>query len=301
MAIYKLIPSLKEYIWGGEKLKEYRTTNLNSIAESWELSFHESGLSCVNIEGEIIPLCDVVSKEELGENVKQFPFFPVLIKLIDAKENLSIQVHPSDDYALVNENSFGKTEMWYVVSSEEKCGLYVGLKENEKKENLNRYLLEGTILDHLNFYEVKEGDCYFIPSGTIHAIGKGVTILEIQQNSNLTYRLFDYNRLDKNGNARELHIDKAMRVVDLNKYEYIKKEGSLLGKCKYFTSYKKDAIVDKEIYEEDSFVSITFISGSGKINGINYKKFDSFFITCKEKCVIDGDGNYILTKVEKYE
>ena len=92
MAIYKLIPSLKEYIWGGEKLKEYRTTNLNSIAESWELSFHESGLSCVNIEGEIIPLCDVVSKEELGENVKQFPFFPVLIKLIDAKENLSIQV-----------------------------------------------------------------------------------------------------------------------------------------------------------------------------------------------------------------
>ena len=110
---------------------------------------------------------------------------------------------------LKNENSFGKTEMWYVISALEGAGLYVGFKENENKENVKKYLHDGTILDHLNFFKVKAGDCYFIPSGTIHAIGKGVTLIEIQQNSNLTYRLYDYNRVDKNGLKRPLHIEKA--------------------------------------------------------------------------------------------
>lgn len=298
MAIYKLIPALKDYIWGGTNLKKYRKTDLDIISESWELSFHQDGLSKVEIDNKLVNLSDVVKKEDLGEKVSNFPFFPVLIKLIDAKENLSVQVHPSDEYALKNENSFGKTEMWYVISALEGAGLYVGFKENENKENVEKYLHDGTILDHLNFFKVKPGDCYFIPSGTIHAIGKGVTLIEIQQNSNLTYRLYDYNRVDKNGLKRPLHIEKALNVIDYNKYQKEEKRDNLLGKCKYFTSYKLDASIDKKIYYKDSFTSITFLSGEGKINNLDYKKFDSFFISAGEECLLKGNGTYILTRVE---
>lgn len=298
MAIYKLIPALKDYIWGGTNLKKYRKTDLDIISESWELSFHQDGLSKVEIDNKLVNLSDVVKKEDLGEKASNFPFFPVLIKLIDAKENLSVQVHPSDEYALKNENSFGKTEMWYVISALEGAGLYVGFKENENKENVEKYLHDGTILDHLNFFKVKPGDCYFIPSGTIHAIGKGVTLIEIQQNSNLTYRLYDYNRVDKNGLKRPLHIEKALNVIDYNKYQKEEKRDNLLGKCKYFTSYKLDASIDKKIYYKDSFTSITFLSGEGKINNLDYKKFDSFFISAGEECLLKGNGTYILTRVE---
>lgn len=298
MAIYKLIPALKDYIWGGTNLKKYRKTDLDIISESWELSFHQDGLSKVEIDNKLVNLSNVVKKEDLGEKVSNFPFFPVLIKLIDAKENLSVQVHPSDEYALKNENSFGKTEMWYVISALEEAGLYVGFKENENKENVEKYLHDGTILDHLNFFKVKAGDCYFIPSGTIHAIGKGVTLIEIQQNSNLTYRLYDYNRVDKSGLKRPLHIEKALNVIDYNKYQKEEKRDNLLGKCKYFTSYKLDASIDKKIYYKDSFTSITFLSGEGKINNLDYKKFDSFFISAGEECLLKGNGTYILTRVE---
>lgn len=298
MAIYKLIPALKDYIWGGTNLKKYRKTDLDIISESWELSFHQDGLSKIEIDNKLVNLSDVVKKEDLGENASNFPFFPVLIKLIDAKENLSVQVHPSDEYALKNENSFGKTEMWYVISALEGAGLYVGFKEDENKENVEKYLHDGTILDHLNFFKVKEGDCYFIPSGTIHAIGKGVTLIEIQQNSNLTYRLYDYNRVDKNGLKRPLHIEKALNVIDYNKYQKEEKRDNLLCKCKYFTSYKLDASIDKKIYYKDSFTSITFLSGEGKINNLDYKKFDSFFISAGEECLLKGNGTYILTRVE---
>lgn len=298
MAIYKLIPALKDYIWGGTNLKKYRKTDLDIISESWELSFHQDGLSKIEIDNKLVNLSDVVKKEDLGEKASNFPFFPVLIKLIDAKENLSVQVHPSDEYALKNENSFGKTEMWYVISALEGAGLYVGFKEDENKENVEKYLHDGTILDHLNFFKVKEGDCYFIPSGTIHAIGKGVTLIEIQQNSNLTYRLYDYNRVDKNGLKRPLHIEKALNVIDYNRYQKEEKRDNLLGKCKYFTSYKLDASIDKKIYYKDSFTSITFLSGEGKINNLDYKKFDSFFISAGEECLLKGNGTYILTRVE---
>lgn len=298
MAIYKLIPALKDYIWGGTNLKKYRKTDLDIISESWELSFHQDGLSKVEIDNKLVNLSSVVKKEDLGEKVSNFPFFPVLIKLIDAKENLSVQVHPSDEYALKNENSFGKTEMWYVISALEGAGLYVGFKENENKENVEKYLHDGTILDHLNFFKVKAGDCYFIPSGTIHAIGKWVTLIEIQQNSNLTYRLYDYNRVDKNGLKRPLHIEKALNVIDYNKYQKEEKRDNLLGKCKYFTSYKLDASIDKKIYYKDSFTSITFLSGEGKINNLDYQKFDSFFISAGEECLLKGNGTYILTRVE---
>ena len=188
--------------------------------------------------------------------------------------------------------------MWYVISASEGAGLYVGFKEKENKENVEKYLRDGTILEHLNFFKVKPGDCYFIPSGTIHAIGKGVTLIEIQQNSNLTYRLYDYNRTDKNGLKWPLHIEKALNVIDYNEYNKEQESSNLLGKCKYFSSYKCDASIDKKIYCKDSFVSITFLSGEGKINGFDYKKFDSFFISANQECLLEGNGIYILTKVE---
>ena len=142
-----------------------------------------------------------IKKDDLGTNVSAFTFFPCLIKLIDSASPLSVQVHPSDEYALKNENSYGKTEMWYILDHEKDAGIYVGFKNNETQSDVEKALNNGTILDKLNFFKVKKGECYFIKSGTIHAIGKGVTLIEIQQNSNLTYRLYDYNRKDKNGNT----------------------------------------------------------------------------------------------------
>ena len=138
----------------------------------------------------------------------------MLIKFIDAEQNLSVQVHPSDEYALQHENSFGKTEMWYIVEAEEGAGIYLGFNRTVTKEEYEAAIKENRLTELLNFYEVKAGDCYFIPSGTIHAIGKGCLICEIQQNSNLTYRVYDYGRKDKNGKERELHIDKAPRVTN---------------------------------------------------------------------------------------
>lgn len=299
MAIYHLIPALKDYIWGGTNLKKYRKTDLEIISESWELSFHEDGLSMVEVKGKLLPLKDIVTKEDLGENLTSFTFFPVLIKLIDAKDNLSVQVHPSDDYALKHENSYGKTEMWYVLEAEEGAGLYVGFKGHEDETSIHEALQNGTILEHLNFFKVKKGDCYFIPSGTIHAIGKGVTLIEIQQNSNLTYRLYDYHRLGKDGKPRPLHIEKALKVIDYHPYTPREKKGALLGESKYFETYIYDVKEKNHFVIEDSFCSITFLEGEGTINGLSFTKFDSFFISANESVTIEGKGQYVLTKVGK--
>lgn len=300
MDLVKLEPAIKNYIWGGRNLKKYgKVSSEDDIAECWELSFHLDGPSIIasgKDSGKLLK--DVVSSEELGTLVNKFPFFPVLIKLIDSDENLSIQVHPSDDYALKNENSFGKTEMWYVLDAKKDSGLYIGFKKDTDKSLFLNSLEDGSVLDLLNFYKVKRGDVFFIKPGTIHAIGKGVTLIEIQQNSNLTYRVYDYKRKDKNGNFRELHLDKALKVLDFSKYIPSKNVGNVVGSCKYFTSYLFDTNNHKEIINDDtSFSSITFISGSGSINNLAYKTYDTFFIPANKSCVIDGNGQYILTKV----
>ena len=238
MKIEKLYPECKDYIWGGTKLKtEYgKITTKTPCAESWELSFHKDGLTKLS-NGKTLAEC--VSAKDLGENTKNFPFFPMLIKFIDAKQDLSVQVHPSDDYALKNENSFGKTEMWYIVEAEEGAGIYLGFNKDVTKEEYEKAIKENRLTELLNFYKVKAGDCYFIPSGTIHAIGKGCLICEIQQNSNLTYRVYDYGRKDKFGNERELHVDKALKVTSLNKFAPVE-FFDCLGKCKYFTVTKNN-------------------------------------------------------------
>ena len=297
MKIEKLYPECKDYIWGGTKLKTNygKQTDKTPCAESWELSFHKDGLTCLE-DGRT--LAEIVTKKGLGENVIDFPFFPVLIKFIDAKDNLSVQVHPSDEYALKNENSFGKTEMWYIVEAEQGAGIYLGFNRDVTKEEYETTIKEKRLTELLNFYEVKAGECYFIPSGTIHAIGKGCLICEIQQNSNLTYRVYDYGRKDKNGNERELHIDKALKVTNLNKFEPITFE-DCLGKCEYFTVQKYEINGEKKFStDEKSFQCITCVKGNGFIDDMEISQGDSYFVPANYgKYVIIGNVDIIVTKI----
>ena len=222
----------------------------------------------------------------------------MLIKFIDAKENLSVQVHPSDEYALANENSFGKTEMWYIVEAEEGAGIYLGFNRDVTIEEYETAIKEKRLTELLNFYEVKAGECYFIPSGTIHAIGKGCLICEIQQNSNLTYRVYDYGRKDKNGNTRELHIDKALKVTNLHRFEPITFE-DCLGKCEYFTVQKYE--IDSELNsftDEKSFHCLTCVKGNGFIEDLEIKQGDSCFVPANFGTYrLDGNLEIILTKI----
>ena len=187
MKTVKLKAKTKDYLWGGHKLFDYGKEGNDIIAESWELSYFEGMESIIDSgEDKGKKLCDVVTKKELGTNIEKYPFFPMLVKLIDSAQNLSIQVHPDDDYARKYENSYGKNEMWYVVGAEKDAKLYIGFNKDVSKDELVNRIENNTLLDVMNHILVKPGDAYYIPAGTIHAIGKGCFILEIQQNSNLT-------------------------------------------------------------------------------------------------------------------
>ena len=306
MEIFKLYPECKDNIWGGEQLKEKygKQTDKDPIAESWELSFHKDGPTRI-ADGRALQ--EAVTAEELGKNCEGFPFFPMLVKLIDAKQDLSVQVHPSDAYALKNENSFGKTEMWYIVDAEAGAGIYLGFKRDVTKSEYEQAIAEHTLTELLNFFEVKAGDCYFIPSGTIHAIGKGCLICEIQQNSNLTYRVYDYGRKDKNGNERELHVEKALKVTNLNRYKYQPlqvetAQGDLLGLSRYFTTTLVKVDGEKTLTADDaSFKCVTCVAGEGLIDGQIVKIGDSFFIPAGYgKINFGGSMKLIMAEVRKY-
>jgi len=302
----KLFPECKDNIWGGTKLKERygKITDKDIVAESWELSYHKDGPTRLE-DGKT--LADTLTNEEIGKNCDGFSFFPVLVKLIDARDDLSVQVHPSDSYALSNENSFGKTEMWYIVEADEGAGIYLGFKEDVTEERYKAAIANKTLTELLNFYEVKAGECYFIPSGTIHAIGKGCLICEIQQNSNLTYRVYDYGRKDKNGNERELHIEKALKVTNLNKFtskplNITTKYGTLLGISKYFTvtkiSLEGKMTVD---IDESSFKCFTAVEGEGMIGGEKIELGASRLITAENgKIELSGKATIIMTEIRKY-
>lgn len=296
----KLVAETKAFIWGGDKLKKdyNKISNSDIIAESWEVSCHQEGLSRIE-NGEFAnkTLSDVLKDhpEYLGENAKAFEFFPILVKLIDAKENLSIQVHPSDEFALKYESQYGKSEMWYVVDVEEGAGLYCGFNKVYTMQEIEDALKNGKILDLLNHIKVKKGDVVYIPAGTIHAICGGLLICEIQQNSAITYRLFDYNRVDKNGNQRQLHIDKALQVIDPNMIssanstvKKITKNVKELCNCKYFkaTEIKVDNCINITM-DSNSFATITCVEGEGEIAFDSeleiIKKGDTYFIPASDK------------------
>lgn len=243
-------PILKERIWGGTKLKTYlnKPISSNITGESWEISTVENDVSIVAngfYKGKSInELINEFPDEILGTKAyKKFgKQFPLLFKYLDAREDLSIQLHPNDELAKKRHNSFGKTEMWYVMQADENARLIVGFKEKSTPEEYLKHLNNKTIVDILDTKKVKQGDVFFLETGTIHAIGAGIVVAEIQQTSDVTYRVYDFDRVDANGNTRELHIDLALEAinyetVDAQKY-YSKNENqsNTIVDCRYFTT-----------------------------------------------------------------
>ncbi|MBO5060839.1 MAG: class I mannose-6-phosphate isomerase [Clostridia bacterium] len=307
----RLLPAFKDYLWGGTKLKESynKKSDLDIVAESWELSCHKDGQSVI-AEGEfcgktLSEYIDINGFELLGTKAREFDYFPLLIKFIDAKNNLSIQVHPNDEYALSVEGEYGKTEMWYILEADEGAYLYYGFNRSITKDELEKRIRENTILEVLNKVSVKKGDVFFIESGTVHAICAGIVICEIQQNSNTTYRVYDYDRRDKEGNPRQLHIEKAIEVSNLEKAPEISEKAAdgVLAECKYFT-VKKLEVNGKasELLDKTSFASVIVVDGSGKMSigrkSFELKKGDSLFVPAQEaELEFEGELEVIISRV----
>ena len=276
MKITKTIPVFKDYIWGGSKLKTefHKETSLDPVAESWELAAHKDGTS--GFAGEDFDLGELFAshREFIGKNADKFERFPMMIKLIDAKNNLSVQVHPSDEYALSHENSYGKTEMWYVVEAEEGAGLYIGFDRDVTEEEFRTLIAQNRLQEVLHFLPVKPGEWYFIEAGTVHAIGKGVVIAEVQQNSNLTYRLYDYGRVGADGKPRELHVEKGVKVSKLSAYVPDKRTS-----CEYFSCESIALSGEKKfVADENSFVAFVIMDGSLTVGGAAFAKGDTVFV-----------------------
>ncbi|MGN1081823.1 MAG: type I phosphomannose isomerase catalytic subunit [Acutalibacteraceae bacterium] len=307
--IMKLTPALKDYIWGGDSLKEYYPTSLDRISEAWVLSCHKDGKSVV-ANGELCgktldeAISSIGREAALGPAGADFEFFPILIKLIDSAQNLSVQVHPDDDYARKAEGEYGKTEMWYILDAKRGAGIYYGFKKKTSREDFEAAIKNNTLTDLLRFVEVKPGECYFIPSGTIHAIGAGITIAEVQQNSNTTYRVYDFGRVGKDGKPRELHIAKALDVTSTEPAsgtaEVSSDNPAVLARCRYFTA--KRLILDGTARLEcnGSFLSVLIANGEGKIGDEKFGRFDSFFIPADLGCAeLSGKAEIIISSVER--
>ena len=295
-------PILKKVIWGGSDICPFKgiTPVENGVGESWELSHVEGNYSIVDngeLEGKSLDeLIRSYGKELLGEKVMERfgTTFPLLIKFIDARDNLSIQVHPDDELAKKRHNSFGKTEMWYVIKAEKGAGLYSGFSEQIDAEEYVKRVENNTIMDVLQRYDVNEGDVFFLPAGRVHAIGAGCFIAEIQQNSNTTYRVFDYGRLGADGKPRALHVEKALDVARLCPPERPagpmgKPEqngdctSTLLAKCGYFTARLLDVAGSAPLCADgESFHSLLCLSGSGAVicggGAVPFAKGDSLFL-----------------------
>ena len=312
---FLLSPAGKDYLWGGSRLKDDfdKRFDLDPLAETWECSTHPNGPSIV-ASGEF-------KGKLLSEVLKEHPEFvgshpnvvngqiPVLIKFIDAKKDLSVQVHPSDEYAYIHENgSLGKTEMWYVIDALPNSSLVYGFHHSVTKEKVRKAIETGELEKYMNRVPVKKGDMFFIPSGTVHAIGKGCLIAEIQESSDLTYRLYDYNRVDKDGKLRPLHIDKALDVANLNPIESPKqpmkvykyrpgRATQLLARCKYFQTERMivntERIKDLAEFKTDSstFQVLLCYSGCGTILDVDYGTSSNFF---KGDCIFVPANSSLL-------
>ena len=319
MEILALYPTLKETIWGGRTLiDDYGfETDGDNAAEAWLLSCHKDGPSFVmggKYDGKTLAeVIEAEGREVLGTNNKDIRDFPVLIKIIDARDKLSVQVHPDDDYAYKYENENGKTEAWYVLKCDEGASLIYGVNHNMEREAFASAIENGTLLDDVNVVPVKPGDVVFIPSGMLHAIGEGILLAEVQQSSNSTYRVFDYMRRDKNGNLRELHVKKAVDVVDLSVADVdFSPEGedvktgdavkTYLTGCEYFTMTR--VCLDgtyTDTADEKSFVSLLVLEGEGRLTSadgeIALKKGASIFIPAsKGEFTVSGKLEILETR-----
>lgn len=278
----KFEPLLKQTLWGGSKIIPFKhlDAQLENVGESWEIS-GVSGNETIVANGQYKGMSlNQLVRELKGslvgeENYQRFgDEFPLLIKFIDACQDLSIQVHPTDEIAHRQGKSRGKTEMWYTLESAPGAQLYNGLKQQITPEQYKEMVADDTITDALARYEVKEGDVFFIPAGRIHAIGAGCFVAEIQQTSDVTYRIYDFKRKDKNGNYRELHTQLASESIDYTvldnyrtDYEPVKNEGTQVVTCPYFTTavYDLDEPMTLDYSELDSFVILIAVKGGGQL------------------------------------
>ncbi len=315
-----LRPSGKDYLWGGSRLNDEFEKNIDMtpLAETWECSTHPDGPSYVvggEFDGQELAEVLEAHPEYLGTRHKGENALPILIKFIDAKKDLSVQVHPTDAYAKEHENDqLGKTEMWYVLDASKDAKLVYGLKRDRTEDQMRKAIAEGTLMKDLQWVPVKKDDLFFIEAGTIHAIGAGALVAEIQENSNLTYRLYDYDRVGKDGKKRELHVDKALQVANLKssaeprqplrvlKY----RQGlayELLTRCKYFEVYRMIVNTErrqKVHYRADeiAFRVLLCVNGCGTISfeegNIPFYKGDCIFVPAdSEMLTIHGQAQFL--------
>lgn len=302
MELLKLGAITKKIIWGGERLaREYgKGTPGEKIAESWELTSRTDGVNTI-IGGKYDGMLfgdwleankAAVSKDWDGER------FPLLIKLIDAEADLSIQVHPDDEYAALHTTDLGKTEMWYIVDAAPDAKIIYGLKKKYSADEVKTAIANGTLEELMNYVPVKKGETYFIPSGMVHAICKGILIAEIQQNSNITYRVYDYNRVGADGKLRELHVDDALAVIGkIEDPAAVRAESdetkSMIAKCGYFTVYHFENKAFSMTATEDSFVHLLCLGGKAEIScgncNMSIAKGESVFVPA-------GAGAFSLTE-----
>lgn len=310
--LIKLTPAFKDYIWGGTRLRDDygKECDYDRIAESWELSANKDG-QCTICEGPDsgMPFGEYINKigkENLGTKCANLDFFPLMIKLIDAQDNLSIQVHPDNEYALAHENSFGKNEMWYILDCEPGAFLYAGFKEKVTPEEVEKRIKNNTLLEILNKVYVKPGQSVFINSGTVHAIGAGILVCEIQQNSNVTYRIYDYGRVGADGKQRQLHLEQALKVLNYDTLETpvgerTEEECACVTNSQYFSVYSHKISGEVKIEVDDtSFVSLIFLEGEGEVSidqdTYQFKKGDTFFAQAgKHTISINGTGVCLST------
>ena len=310
MEIMKLIPSGKDYLWGGTRLKdEYgKKIDMTPLAESWECSVHPDG-PCYVTNGRYKgkTLKEVLEEHPEYIGTKANGEFPILAKFIDAKKDLSVQVHPDDEYARENEKDNGKTEMWYIIDADEGASLIYGFKHKVSKEILERAIEKGELSKHLQKVEVHKGDLFFVPAGTVHGIGKGILLAEVQESSNVTYRVYDYDRVDKNGKKRELHFDKAVQVMDMGIAPDIKQKKrlvkyypgcsrELLCRCKYFETERIQVTKGFSFsVMENSFQVLMCLDGYGQVEvdgdkPVRFSKGETVFLPAGiGRCLIIGD------------
>lgn len=295
MELILLRPVGKDYLWGGNRLRvEYdKDLPCEPLAETWECSTHPDGSSvvaCGPWEG--CGLDDVLKShpEWLGNRYAGQSELPILIKFIDAAKDLSVQVHPDDEYALVHENQLGKTEMWYVLDAEPGAHLIYGFAHDVTREQVRTSLEDGSITDYLQWVPVRKNDVFYVQPGTVHAVSKGVLLAEIQQSSNVTYRLYDYDRVDKNGLKRPLHVEKALDVINYKRADSPRQSlrlmryqpgsaSEILCRCKYF---QVDRVLVSSEYrfrvEETSFQVLLVLEGEMRVDDLLLRKGDCVFM-----------------------
>lgn len=315
----KFQPILKDKIWGGTKLKTIfgKPAQTDKLGESWELSGYEGDESVVEngflAGNNLTELIEIYMGELIGDKVyEQFGMsFPLLFKLIDANENLSIQVHPGDEVAAERHGSFGKTEMWYVVDADPGAELIIGFTKDCTRDEYVDALENDQVEELLQNVPVKKGDVFFIPAGLVHAIGKGVVVAEIQQSSDITYRIYDYKRVDDQGNERDLHTAEALDVIDFSAsknpktyYQANSNEITPLVSCNYFTTniLKIDQAITRNYGTIDSFVAYMCLEGSFLIESNSDKlivnKGDTILVpACLNEVGLIPDGNVTLLEV----